>query len=57
MKPILACVFAIAMMMGSSAAYAVQPDEIMSDPAMETRARNGNASQEQRTNRDNPKKL
>jgi cytochrome c-type biogenesis protein CcmH len=25
--------------MGSSAAYAVQPDEIMSDPAMETRAR------------------
>jgi cytochrome c-type biogenesis protein CcmH len=39
MKPILACVFAIAVMMGSSAAYAVQPDEIMSDPAMETRAR------------------
>jgi cytochrome c-type biogenesis protein CcmH len=39
MKPILACVFALAVMMGSSAAYAVQPDEIMSDPAMETRAR------------------
>jgi cytochrome c-type biogenesis protein CcmH len=39
MKPILACVFAIAVMMGSSAAYAVQPDEIMSDPAMESRAR------------------
>ena len=27
------------MMMGSSAAYAVQPDEIMSDPAKESRAR------------------
>ena len=39
MKPILACVFAIAVMMGSSVAYAVQPDEIMSDPAIETRAR------------------
>ena len=39
MKPILACVFAMAVMMGSPAAYAVQPDEIMSDPAMETRAR------------------
>jgi cytochrome c-type biogenesis protein CcmH len=39
MKPILGCVFAIAVMMGSSAACAVQPDEIMSDPAMETRAR------------------
>jgi cytochrome c-type biogenesis protein CcmH len=39
MKPILACVFAMAVMMGSSTAYAVQPDEIMSDPAMETRAR------------------
>ena len=39
MKPILACVFAMVVMMGSSAAYAVQPDEIMSDPAMETRAR------------------
>jgi cytochrome c-type biogenesis protein CcmH len=31
--------FAIAMMMGSSAAYAVQPDEIMSDPVKELRAR------------------
>jgi cytochrome c-type biogenesis protein CcmH len=39
MKPILACVFAIAVMMGSSAACAVQPDEIMSDPGMESRAR------------------
>jgi cytochrome c-type biogenesis protein CcmH len=39
MKPILACVFAMAVMMASSAVYAVQPDEIMSDPAMETRAR------------------
>src|SRR5258707_14319923 len=39
MNPILACVFAMVVMMGSSAAYAVQPDEIMSDPAMETRAR------------------
>src|SRR6202048_513714 len=27
------------MMMGSSAAYAVQPDEIMADPAKESRAR------------------
>src|SRR3984893_17057205 len=39
MKPILACVVATAVIMGSSAAYAMQPDEIMSDPAMETRAR------------------
>ena len=39
MKPILACVLAMAVMMGWSAARAVQPDEIMSDPAMETRAR------------------
>jgi cytochrome c-type biogenesis protein CcmH len=39
MKPILARVFAMAVMMGSSAAFAVQPDEIMSDPAMEARAR------------------
>jgi cytochrome c-type biogenesis protein CcmH len=30
---------AIAVLMGSSAAYAVQPDEIMSDPAKESRAR------------------
>jgi cytochrome c-type biogenesis protein CcmH len=38
MKRILACVLAIAVMVGSSA-YAVQPDEIMSDPAKEARAR------------------
>jgi cytochrome c-type biogenesis protein CcmH len=36
---IFACLFAVAMMVGSSAAYAVQPDEIMSDPAKEARAR------------------
>ena len=40
LKQILACLFAIAVMIGSSAAYAVQPDEIMSDPAKELRARN-----------------
>ncbi len=39
MKRIFACVFALAVMAGSSAAYAVQPDEIMSDPAKEARAR------------------
>ena len=39
MKQILASVFAVAVMMGCSAAYAVQPDEIMSDPAKEARAR------------------
>jgi cytochrome c-type biogenesis protein CcmH len=39
LKHILAGAFAIAMIMGSSAAYAVQPDEIMSDPAKEARAR------------------
>jgi len=39
LKKILACMFAIATMMGSSSAYAVQPDEIMADPAMEMRAR------------------
>lgn len=39
MKPILAWVLAAAVMLGSSAAYAVQPDEIMSDPAKEARAR------------------
>jgi cytochrome c-type biogenesis protein CcmH len=38
-KPILACLFAAAVMFGPSAAYAVQPDEIMSDPAKEARAR------------------
>ena len=39
MKQLLACVFALAVMMGSPAAYAVQPDEIMADPAKEARAR------------------
>jgi cytochrome c-type biogenesis protein CcmH len=39
LKPILALVFALAVMVGSPAAYAVQPDEIMSDPAKEARAR------------------
>src|SRR3982075_642615 len=39
LKQTLACIFAIAVMMGLSAAYAVQPDEIMSDPAKESRAR------------------
>ena len=39
MKPILACVFAVALVAGSSAAYAVQPDEIMADPFKEARAR------------------
>jgi cytochrome c-type biogenesis protein CcmH len=38
LKRILSCAFAFAVMMGSSA-YAVQPDEIMSDPAKEARAR------------------
>ena len=38
MKRILTCVFAVAVMAGTSA-YAVQPDEIMSDPAKELRAR------------------
>jgi cytochrome c-type biogenesis protein CcmH len=32
-------VFAIAMIVGSQAAHAVQPDEVMSDPARESRAR------------------
>ena len=39
MKRIIACVFAVAVMAGSSAACAVQPDEIMSDSAKESRAR------------------
>jgi cytochrome c-type biogenesis protein CcmH len=39
MKRILVGAFALAVMAGSSAAYAVQPDEIMSDPAKESRAR------------------
>jgi cytochrome c-type biogenesis protein CcmH len=36
---LLACFFAVSVMLGCSAAYAVQPDEIMSDPARELRAR------------------
>jgi cytochrome c-type biogenesis protein CcmH len=39
MKRLLTWVFAIAVIAGSPAAYAVQPDEIMSDPARESRAR------------------
>jgi cytochrome c-type biogenesis protein CcmH len=39
LKQILACLFAVAVMAGPSAAYAVQPDEIMADPAKEARAR------------------
>jgi cytochrome c-type biogenesis protein CcmH len=39
MKQILVCAFALAVMVGSPAAYAVQPDEIMSDPPKEARAR------------------
>ncbi len=39
MKRILASAFVLAVIMGSPAAYAVQPDEIMSDPAKESRAR------------------
>lgn len=40
MRGILALVFALAVMISSSAAYAVLPDEVMSDPAKEARARN-----------------
>jgi cytochrome c-type biogenesis protein CcmH len=40
LKHILACVLALTVMAGCTAAYAVQPDEIMSDPAKEARARN-----------------
>ena len=39
MKKILAFAFAIAVLTGASAAYAVQPDEIMADPVKEARAR------------------
>jgi cytochrome c-type biogenesis protein CcmH len=39
LKKILAFAFAIAVLTGSSAAYAVQPDEIMADPMKEARAR------------------
>jgi cytochrome c-type biogenesis protein CcmH len=39
LKQIRACVLVMTLLMGSSAAYAVQPDEIMSDPVKELRAR------------------
>jgi cytochrome c-type biogenesis protein CcmH len=39
MRPILACGFVLALMMASPLVHAVQPDEIMSDPARESRAR------------------
>ena len=39
MKRLLACVFVVAVMLGGPVANAVQPDEIMSDPAKEARAR------------------
>ena len=39
MKQIRACVIALALIVGSPAAHAVQPDEVMSDPAREARAR------------------
>jgi cytochrome c-type biogenesis protein CcmH len=39
LKTILACMLALAVLTGCPAAYAVQPDEIMSDPAKEARAR------------------
>jgi cytochrome c-type biogenesis protein CcmH len=38
-RKLLASVFVVAMMAGCPAAYAVQPDEIMSDPVKESRAR------------------
>ncbi|MEH2610029.1 cytochrome c-type biogenesis protein [Bradyrhizobium sp. AZCC 1693] len=39
MKRLLACVFVVAVMLGGPVANAVQPDEIMPDPAKEARAR------------------
>lgn len=39
MKALLACTFAVILMIGCPAAFAVQPDEIMSDPGKEARAR------------------
>ena len=39
MKQLLAWMFVAAVMIGSPAAFAVQPDEIMADPAKEARAR------------------
>ncbi|MFL6836984.1 MAG: cytochrome c-type biogenesis protein [Bradyrhizobium sp.] len=38
-RSLIACAFALAVVAGSPAARAVQPDEIMSDPAREARAR------------------
>jgi len=40
LKQIRACVLIVTLLMASSAAFAVQPDEIMSDPVKELRARN-----------------
>jgi cytochrome c-type biogenesis protein CcmH len=40
LKRILACAFVLSVMLVSSAAWAVLPDEIMSDPHLELRARN-----------------
>jgi cytochrome c-type biogenesis protein CcmH len=39
LKRLLACLFVAAAMLAGPAAYAVQPDEIMADPAKEARAR------------------
>ena len=39
MKALLACAFAVILMIGCPAAFAVQPDEIMADPGKEARAR------------------
>jgi cytochrome c-type biogenesis protein CcmH len=39
LKARLACAVAVALMLGCPAAFAVQPDEIMADPAKEARAR------------------
>jgi cytochrome c-type biogenesis protein CcmH len=39
LKKLLASLFVAAVMSGAPAAYAVQPDEVMSDPAKEARAR------------------
>jgi cytochrome c-type biogenesis protein CcmH len=39
LRPILSIVAAAMVLLGASAACAVQPDEIMSDPALEARAR------------------
>jgi cytochrome c-type biogenesis protein CcmH len=39
LKALIACAFAVILLMGCPAAYAVQPDEIMADPGKEARAR------------------